>query len=130
MRTVVLVQPDDVIPLLSDFDSVFVLMYYARRSWLDFCDTFSLDPESTEWIASLDLLKHIAKRHPITAFREELVDILAEFDLIFAPEKKLEDNDFYGEWIDLFEAYDRIMQYAESHIDDIFEIVEGDEDAD
>jgi len=130
MRTVVLVQPDDVMPLLSDSESVFVLMYYARRSWLDFCDTFSLDPESTEWISSLDLLKHIAKHHPITAFREELVDILAEFDLIFAPEKKLEDNDFYGEWIDLFEAYDRIMQYAESHIDDIFEIIGGDEDSD
>ena len=124
---VIYVKKDDVRKLL-DIDSdypdwgVFLFLLKKQVRFYRFLEEMGLD-ERTREINSKELLVHLAKTNKKIEDRDEWVEILSKFDLIFAPDTYTDINE--EEYVPLDVVEHGVYDVIRKHFDEVMEFLES-----
>ena len=124
---VIYVKKDDVRRLLdidSDYPdwSAFLFLLKKQVRFYRFLEEMGLD-ERTREINSKELLVHLAKTNKKIEDRDEWVEILSKFDLIFAPDTYTDINE--EEYIPLDVVEHGVYDVIRKHFDEVMEFLES-----
>ena len=124
---VIYVKKDDVRKLL-DIDSdypdwgVFLFLLKKQVRFYRFLEEMGLD-ERTREINSKELLVHLAKTNKKIEDRDEWVEILSKFDLIFAPDTYTDINE--EEYVPLDVVEHGVYDVIRKHFNEVMEFLES-----
>ncbi|RLG16708.1 hypothetical protein DRN69_00040 [Candidatus Pacearchaeota archaeon] len=124
---VIYVKKDDVRRLLdidSDYPdwSAFLFLLKKQVRFYRFLEEMGLD-ERTREINSKELLVHLAKTNKKIEDRDEWVEILSKFDLIFAPDTYTDINE--EEYVPLDVVEHGVYDVIRKHFNEVMEFLES-----
>lgn len=124
---VIYVKKDDVRKLLdidSDYPdwSAFLFLLKKQVRFYRFLEEMGLD-ERTREINSKELLVHLAKTNKKIEDRDEWVEILSKFDLIFAPDTYTDINE--EEYVPLDVVEHGVYDVIRKHFNEVMEFLES-----
>lgn len=108
----------------EDFDKFLFLIQETNCRWYTFEDKLRIDDEFfVSSVNSKDMIKAVSKCNISREEKEQWIDILLEYDLIFQPDTKEEPKGY----VDLWRFYFKMIEFVKKNLEVIRNSIEKQE---